>query len=67
MKVHPRMFAVQKAQADMDLLLLDFRSKHDLTDIEFLQCLNYIGQSTLKYMLRTERHPNNPDKRADEL
>ena len=67
MDVHPRMFKVNKAEAELSLLLLDFQHEQGLTDIEFLQMLHRNSLSTLKYMLRSERHPDDRDKGADEL
>jgi hypothetical protein len=48
--------AVSKALAEID----------DLTHLELLDILNGIQGRWLKYALRAERHPNDPDKRADE-
>lgn len=57
---------VQKAETDLSMKLLKFQQKHDLTDIEMLQILTQRQQTLLKYMLRAERHPDDPEKRADE-
>ena len=37
----------------------------DLTDVEVLQVLNTYQASVLKFMLRAERHPDDPDRPAD--
>lgn len=57
---------VQKAETDLALKLLKFQQKHDLTSIEMLQILTQRQQTLLKYMLRAERHPDEPGKGADE-
>jgi hypothetical protein len=67
MKIHPKMMIVQKAKAEIGIYLCDYQEKHNLTDIEMLQIINSVSDSTLKFMLRRERHPNNPDKPADQL
>ena len=66
MKLHPRMMVVQKAKAEIGLKLFDMQKQLGLTDIEFLQVLTDEMQSTLKYMLRSERHPDAPDTPADQ-
>lgn len=39
-------------------LIRDYQAKHELTDIEILQPLLGLCSSSLKYMLRYERHGN---------
>lgn len=57
---------VEKARAKIAVEINELWEKHDLTAIEFLQALNTVEATVLKYMLRAERHPNDPDKSADE-
>ena len=40
------------------------KEEFGLTDIEYLQGLNQIEANTLKYCLRHERHPDDPNKPA---
>lgn len=56
MKRNPRASQVARAKVDLELLILKFAGEHDMTDIELLQALTSMQQSTLKYMLREERH-----------
>jgi len=65
-QLHPRTMPVQKAQVDLNIVILEFAKEKGLTDIELLQCLTEHIQMTLKYMLRAERHPDEPGKKADE-
>lgn len=58
MKVSTEALRVSQAQAELELLINKFANKHDLSDIEVLQALNSYTQTTLKYMLRYERHGN---------
>jgi hypothetical protein len=66
LKLHPRTLDVQKKQTELKILLLEFLTASDLSDIEFLQMLNEEVGMVLKYMLRHERHPHDFDKKADE-
>jgi hypothetical protein len=66
MKLHPRTLPVQGASAELRGLLIDFQGRHDLTNVEMLRILIDEMQSITKYMLRAERHPNDPDAKADE-
>lgn len=65
-KLHPRAFRVQQAEVDLSALLLRFRDQHpDVTDVEFLHLLVAQQLRTVKWMLREERHPGDPDVPAD--
>ncbi|MUN41435.1 hypothetical protein [Actinomadura litoris] len=66
MKLHERTMRVGGALADLRVLLIDFQEKHDLTDIEMLSIVNSYEATHLKYMLRAERHPDDPHRGADE-
>ncbi len=66
MKLHRRTLPVQQAsikiQAQLDLL----QQEHDLTDVEMLRVLLDHQQTLTKYLLREERHPGQPERKADE-
>lgn len=66
LRLHPRTLPVQGAEARIKLALLELQQEHDLTDVEMLQILHLAQLSILKYMLRAERHPDDPDRKADE-
>jgi hypothetical protein len=67
MRLHNRTLKVQAAQCRFNQELLEFQKKQELTDIEMLGIMAGAMQSEfLKYMLRAERHPDDPNKRADE-
>jgi hypothetical protein len=57
---------VQAASAKLRGQLIAFQNDHDLTDVEMLRILLDEMQSISKYMLRAERHPDDPDAKADE-
>lgn len=61
-KVHPRVFVVQQARNELSSAALDIQERHDLTTAEYLAILTGLMQSALKYALRAERHPDEPDK-----
>lgn len=66
MKLHPRTLDVQRASSFIRGRLLDMQETHDLTDVEMLRILIEHQQSITKYLLREERHPGDPDRKADE-
>lgn len=66
MRLHERTIPVQTAEAEFGLVFMDFIKEHDLTYVECLQILAGQQQNLLKYMLRHERHPDDPEKRGDE-
>jgi hypothetical protein len=66
LRLHKRTMPVQSASADFRLSLIKFQQEHDLTDVEVAQMLTETLQSVLKYVLQRERHPDDPDRKADE-
>lgn len=66
MRVSARAQAVAIAQADIAVALNKLQREHGLTNIEMLQAVTSWEASTLNYMLRAERHPDDPGKGADE-
>ena len=66
LRLHPRTLPVQSAGADLSLLLIDWQDTRDLTDTETLGLLAEQVQRIHKRLLRAERHPGDPDRKADE-
>jgi len=66
LRLNPRTMPVAKAHGHLKRWLWEFQQEYDLTDIELLQGLADAQQQVLKYMLRAERHPDDPDAKADE-
>lgn len=64
-KRHPRTMVVQRASAELGLLLLHFQDTHDLTDAEMLTAIDVPYSRVVKGLLRAERHPTH-DAKADE-
>ena len=62
----PRHDAVTVAQADIIMRLSALQREHGLTSTEMLQAVTSWQGTALKYMLRAERHPGDPDKAGDE-
>jgi hypothetical protein len=57
---------VQRASLEIRRALDDAQERHGLTDVEMLRVL-FEHQTTIsKYLLRDERHPGEPDRKADE-
>lgn len=66
-KIHPRAAIATKAGCELESFLADWTQRHTLTATEELMILNNAIGRTLKYCLRSERHPKQPSKGADEL
>jgi hypothetical protein len=65
-KLHERTLPVQKASNEIRTELDRLQEEHDLSDIEMLRVLLDHQQNITKYMLRDERHPDDPERKADE-
>jgi hypothetical protein len=65
-RLHERTQAVAVASKQISTKLWELQEEHELTDVEMLQAIASHQQSMLKYMLRAERHPNDPETKADE-
>jgi hypothetical protein len=65
-RVHPRTRRVDEAERELHEAWDRIWTKHELTVLEALIILQSIPQTVLKYALRRERHPEDPDKFADE-
>jgi hypothetical protein len=57
---------VHAAEAELSMTLAAFQCEHDLTDVEMAKALAGQLDGVLKYVLRRERHPDDPDRKADE-
>jgi hypothetical protein len=67
LRLHPRTQLVAKAKNELESTFLDFLELHpELTYTEICLMLNYLSERCLTYNLRHERHPGQPDKKADE-
>lgn len=66
MKLHERTLPVQRAENELGTLVWQWIERHDLTYTEAVRCLLSITQGVTKYQLRQERHPDDPDTKADE-
>lgn len=66
MKLHRRTLLVSAAESELNRAISDLALKHQISSVELLQILSARAQAELKFMLRAERHPKNPNKKADE-
>lgn len=66
MKLHPRTLPVQSASSQIRMRLLDYEQDLDLTPAEMLAILAEAQQMYVTRLLRDERHPDDPDRKADE-
>ena len=66
MRLHARTLIVQQAGAEIGMSVAMIARAHDLTMIEVVKILNEQSAGWIKHVLREERHPGDPDTRADE-
>ena len=66
LRLHPRTMPVKKADAELHAFLALWQKHHGLTFAEVAVILADRQQNALKYVLRAERHPDDPDRKADE-
>jgi hypothetical protein len=67
LRIHPRTMMVQIAEAEFDVAVLQFLDSHDhLTDVELAGIMLRAVRYPLKQLLRAERHPDDPERKADE-
>jgi hypothetical protein len=62
---HDRSQSVAEASAEIGVTLNRLQREHGLTTTEMLQAVGSWQMSCLKYMLRAERHPDEPGEPAD--
>lgn len=66
LRLHKRTMKVQSASAELHGYLLTFQQGQELTDVEMLGILIEHQQRITTWMLRAERHPDDPARKADE-
>jgi hypothetical protein len=66
LRLHPRTMPVQRAHSELAGHLCDFQDRHDLTDTEMAMMLADLQHRYLTLLLRAERHPDDPERKADE-
>jgi hypothetical protein len=66
MKLHPRTLPVQHASLSIRDHLCRLQEEYGLTDVEMIRVLTEHQMTVTKWMLREERHPGQPEHKADE-
>jgi hypothetical protein len=66
MKLHPRTLPVRSARNELERLVWEWMARHDVTYVEAVRCLLDVTERITTYQLREERHPGNPEHKADE-
>ena len=66
MRIHERTFPVAKASSDAKMAFWEEIDKHDLTYLEILGIIGELQATAVKYGLRAERHPDDPDRPGDQ-
>lgn len=64
MKLHPRTMIVRQAEQEFSRFLLDLIQKYDLTFAEQIRMHSEQISICCKYAIRSERHPDDPEKKA---
>jgi hypothetical protein len=65
-RLHPRAALVRKASADLRMWLAGLQSERGLTDAELLSVPGDASTAAIRSLLRIERHPDDPSRKADE-
>ncbi len=66
LRLHKRTMRVEQADADLTGILFELQLERKLTDTEMLTILDRQFARWLRQLLRKERHPRDPGKKADE-
>lgn len=66
LRLHPRTMKVQSARLAIRESLDEHQEEFELTDIEMHGVVLEYLLTMNKYWLRAERHPDDPDRKADE-
>lgn len=66
LKLHPRTLIVQAARLEFDRFLIDLEQKHDLTHGELFSLLGHAVATLANHQVRSERHPEDPERQGDE-
>lgn len=66
LKLHPRTLPVNRAGAELQQYLWKFRDEKLLTPTEMLMILFDAESRLVTELLRRERHPRDPERKADE-
>lgn len=65
-QLHPRTRPADRARSKLHEYVLAFSDEHELTDNEMAGILLYLASRFNTFALRAERHPGDPEKKADE-
>lgn len=66
MRLHPRYTIAKAAELQIGAAISAAIKEHDITYAELLVILAAEQRKWATYLLRTERHPDDPDHKADE-
>lgn len=65
-KLYPKTQEVNSAKLELGSFIHELESKYKLTYGEIIKILGSAIAREAKYLIRVERHPNDPDKKGDE-
>jgi hypothetical protein len=65
-RLHARVQVTQKADIDLQCFLGEWLVRHELTFAEAVRILLWTAARWMHYIVRDERHPDDPERKADE-
>lgn len=65
-RLHPRMQVVADAEYEFKKAWRAIEEKYELTYGEMFRILGQQVDNIARYLVRSERHPDDPDKKGDE-
>ena len=65
-RLHPRTGEVSRAARTLADYVAALQDEYQLSYVETAKILAELAADKLKYALRAERHPDDPDRKADE-
>lgn len=65
-RIHPRAQIVSGAEQQISRRVAEIANTVDLTHVEVVSILLRLAADWHRFVLRSERHPDDPNKKADE-
>jgi hypothetical protein len=65
MRIHPRRAIIEQATRELRYSVNDIETRHALTPAELVKILAEQIAWEVRYVIRSERHPNSPDTPGD--
>lgn len=66
LRLHERYETVEQAKYEISGEFWKLAAAHELTYPEAVKIIAYLLETAAKYMIRHERHPDDPERKGDE-